>query len=60
MVIKNLLEFIGQASEDTTINQTYIKMLLQCAHSVKFDTTSKNIVSIYSSFGETADLEDVS
>ncbi|KAK8882498.1 Cytoplasmic dynein 2 heavy chain 1 [Tritrichomonas musculus] len=54
---EDLLEIIGQASEDATIIQSHLKKLFQGVATVKFDETNKVIVSVCSSLGEVVKLK---
>lgn len=54
---EDLLEIIGQASEDATIIQIHLKKLFQGVHRVKFDDSNRVILSVISSMGEVVDLK---
>lgn len=54
---EDLLEIIGQASEDSTIIQSHLKKLFQGVATVKFDDTNKVIVGVCSTLGEVVNLK---
>ncbi|OHT02067.1 Dynein heavy chain family protein [Tritrichomonas foetus] len=54
---EDLLEIIGQASEDATIIQSHLKKLFQGVASVKFDESNKVIEAVCSSLGEVVKLK---
>ncbi|EAX95758.1 Dynein heavy chain family protein [Trichomonas vaginalis G3] len=55
---EDLLEIIGQASEDAIIIQAHLKKLFQGVHSVVFDGSNTKIIAVCSSLGERVDLKN--